>query len=357
MDRNEIWDQLKSDKGTVYGQRMLDIFLTLADKLKPEHYQELTPDQKKSISPKIAAHIFQVVKNPEDGFRMLGQENFNKIDVPYFLHDPDQDRAEKSIQIILKHHKSPEEFAFEMCLKSKNPEEIIKRFGVEKLYASGGDYRSESDRTQSIIIHAFYNDKLEEIGGFIADKIASMKSEDVKRFILRAFDDKEKSKSPVRQLVIKYRKILSSEEIRLLLHSNPDKSLFLEILRKQGVENFTPVVVWDLLKGSKDPEEILNLIGEKNLKKLATDSRVLNSGLSHIGFHSFVGSILTLDLNFAKYFGSEFISKMDHMDVEKLLKKYEQDGKLKEALEMIKKYHGRLDVLKNRHAQLKDFLG
>lgn len=49
--RDKIWEQIKKDKDTVYGKSMLEMFLSMTEKLELDHYEELASTQKKLVDP------------------------------------------------------------------------------------------------------------------------------------------------------------------------------------------------------------------------------------------------------------------------------------------------------------------
>jgi len=62
MNKNEIWEQIKNDKTTIYGQSMLDIFLQTTNTLELDHYLELDYKQKKLINDAKLAYELAVMR-------------------------------------------------------------------------------------------------------------------------------------------------------------------------------------------------------------------------------------------------------------------------------------------------------
>lgn len=71
MTKDEVWDKIKSDMGAVYGEPMLHMFLKLAESLKREHWDQLTPPQKSLTNPDIrmgfAANVQEAERAAKDG--------------------------------------------------------------------------------------------------------------------------------------------------------------------------------------------------------------------------------------------------------------------------------------------------
>jgi hypothetical protein len=48
MNRDEIWKKLKDETETIYGKKMLDIFLSVTEKLDINHLEEALNSEKES---------------------------------------------------------------------------------------------------------------------------------------------------------------------------------------------------------------------------------------------------------------------------------------------------------------------
>ena len=53
MNKDEVWDRLKKESETVYGQSMLDMFLKTTEDLERRHWDELDTRQRKLVNPEI----------------------------------------------------------------------------------------------------------------------------------------------------------------------------------------------------------------------------------------------------------------------------------------------------------------
>lgn len=51
MTKDEVWEQLKRDKSTVYGRPILDTFLELTQTIERRHLDELSPTKRRSVNP------------------------------------------------------------------------------------------------------------------------------------------------------------------------------------------------------------------------------------------------------------------------------------------------------------------
>lgn len=65
MARDEVWEDIKGDKSTVYGEPMLDMFLKLTDTLDREHWNQLNPRQKSLTNADIRTGFASNVREAE----------------------------------------------------------------------------------------------------------------------------------------------------------------------------------------------------------------------------------------------------------------------------------------------------
>jgi hypothetical protein len=86
MNIDEIWQQIKNDKGLIYGQPILDIFLALTKTLDSKHFEELTPQQKQKIGEEAALDVLilsLINDNSGESFKQkvqeMGKEVINKL--------------------------------------------------------------------------------------------------------------------------------------------------------------------------------------------------------------------------------------------------------------------------------------
>jgi len=86
MNIDEIWQQIKNDKGLIYGQPILDIFLALTKTLDSKHFEELTPQQKQKIGEEAALDLLilsLINDNSGESFKQkvqeMGKEVINKL--------------------------------------------------------------------------------------------------------------------------------------------------------------------------------------------------------------------------------------------------------------------------------------
>jgi hypothetical protein len=359
MNRDEIWQQIKNDKSTIYGDSVLDSFLKITEKLDPNHYKELTKEQQKKISPQAALYILGKFENLSLGAELIGIENFNKIEDPLHLvnHGTDR-RADQLIDLIKKYHKNSEKLAYRMALVSKNPEEIIKYFGdkIYKIHTNQELKQNQivsinSDLTKRMLTHSSNVGKLEQVAELVKDKIASMQEKDFKDFVLYSIQNSSETHKikAVQDLALKYRKI-TSEEIRVLSYYDKYNKFLWNVFEKQGIDEFGADEIWKIIK--PDPQFALEKIGKEKIKKSViwpTSGR-----LKMMGLNSLAANLLKLNLDFADLLGTEIISLMDHMDIEYLLRDHVDP---KKALEKIKKYHKELDKRIERSPKLANLIG
>jgi len=266
VNKDEIWKAIKNDKSTIYGEPFIDLFLKTTNQLEPRHFEELTPEQKKEISPSVASWVFWKSTDPKKGFELIGVDNFNKITNPLRFHLTNltfgmpisSENIEELIEIIKKYHKNSDKFAFAMCTKSKNPEKIIKDFGIEKIYQTDSDDilflpfdKTNSSLTKYILIHAFKVGKLDEVGELLKEKIYSMEKKHFIEFALGAriepklpinkhergiknLKEIEEGIKKVQEFALKYREKLTSEEIRVLSYYDKNDDFLLKVFEKQG---------------------------------------------------------------------------------------------------------------------------
>jgi hypothetical protein len=63
--KDKIWEEIKEDKDTVYGISMLDAFLRTTEYIEERHYEELSKDKKKLVSPTVLLSITRDTKEAE----------------------------------------------------------------------------------------------------------------------------------------------------------------------------------------------------------------------------------------------------------------------------------------------------
>ena len=387
LNKNEIWQTIKNDKSTVYGEPILDVFLKTTTKLEPHHFKELSQQQKKEISSEIASYVFAKTKDPQEAFSLLGTDNFNKIENPLGAYAGNREYYDQLVDLVKKHHKNAKKLAYYMCYISKNPEDIINHFGIDTIYNSNKpsdldksqSSSMDSNLTKQILISAFKKGKLKEVGELLSEKIQLMNNEDLKKFILDAkvepsffnadgrgrigssisnSKEIEDSRKEVQDFVLKYREKLTGEHARVLNYHEKDKDFLWRIFEKQGIYELRSHEIYQLLKMPNEnipDEKAIKIIGKENIKKAVLND---NGELRMMPFSSLVANLIKLDLGFFEFFGPEIISLIDHIDIEHILNHYKSPlvKKQKQALELIKKYHKNLDKRIERSPRLADLI-
>jgi hypothetical protein len=76
MNKDEIWEKIKKDETEVYGQSMLDMFLKTTDELNNKHYEELSEDKKRLVSPELRLRHARTVDEANSAIKD-GAKGFN----------------------------------------------------------------------------------------------------------------------------------------------------------------------------------------------------------------------------------------------------------------------------------------
>ena len=65
MNRDQVWQELKNDDTTVYGEPILNQFVRMTEHLKERHWDELTPGQKRLANPKVRLDFAPSIEEAE----------------------------------------------------------------------------------------------------------------------------------------------------------------------------------------------------------------------------------------------------------------------------------------------------
>jgi hypothetical protein len=105
MSRNEVWEQIKNDKNLMYGKPMLDVFLQLTKNLSERHFLELNKEQIEKLSLDAIVDVIWGAKDIEKVAEMLGSQAFNKLDsgqVNYIIRNDDDYHSADETQTFTK---------------------------------------------------------------------------------------------------------------------------------------------------------------------------------------------------------------------------------------------------------------
>jgi hypothetical protein len=69
MNKDEVWERIKKDKGEIYGEPMLDVFLKTVDELGKKHLDELPPQKRRMVSPDTRLRYATTVNEAEQAIK------------------------------------------------------------------------------------------------------------------------------------------------------------------------------------------------------------------------------------------------------------------------------------------------
>jgi len=69
MNKDEVWKRIKEDKGEIYGEPMLDVFLRTVDDLGKKHLDELPPQKRRMVSPDTRLSYATTVRDAEQAIK------------------------------------------------------------------------------------------------------------------------------------------------------------------------------------------------------------------------------------------------------------------------------------------------
>lgn len=204
MNQDEIWQKVKNDESTIYGQPIFDVFLQLTEDLLPKHFFELNKTQIEKLN---SASIYNLlsrsrmnVNNFEKICETLGTKEINKLN-------------SEQINVIL--HKHPD------SLPRTHPEDYQATFT-----AWSGAYDDDEDGSL---------EKLTLIK--IISKYKNFNKIDVSNLLLNV-ENNEELKEILKVIGNDKLKMLDSDRMLRLLTNYLDKYTYHNYNIEKGIEMF-----------------------------------------------------------------------------------------------------------------------
>lgn len=231
MNKNEVWEEIKNDKSLIYGKPMLDVFLQLTKTLSAKHFLELNKEQIEKLGIDAIVHVLWQAKDIEKVSEMLGTQGFNKLDSGQINYILKQDSNMDAINDI--------EFS---DIPSEKKKEFTRTDAVLK-------YRTLNDTDVSSLLFSVNNkNHLEKILSVIGKDKLKMFGPLQAYYLINYYLNKQDG----------------FELFKIFIQALGDH---INILRPKDVWKF---VNYEITK-HENIEEMLDLIGNENLKKITND--------------------------------------------------------------------------------------
>lgn len=149
MSRDQIWQEIKNDKSEIYGQSVMDLFLQLTDHLDEEHFFELNQSQIDKLNPQTIVDLLYRSTEIQKVSDLLGRKGFNKLDnnmVEYLVNgshgigEKHDRRVKENAIAILKYKDITESDIYNIISPEKDADNLEKKLtmvGKENLNKLG----------------------------------------------------------------------------------------------------------------------------------------------------------------------------------------------------------------------------